>query len=272
MVINGQDAHEVAGRSAARAVELSAVGVHAGGRDIIRDLDLEVEPRRIVAVLGPTGIGKSTVLRLIAGLISADAGTVKIFGSTPAAAFDRVAMVFQTPRLLHWRTAQRNVEIGMEMRHIGDPASRAERSRSYLERVGLAHVADQKADSLSGGERQRVALARALAVDPDLILMDEPFSALDVRTREDLLELVLAIWAETGKTIVLVTHSPDEAALLADRVIVLGPPAGQVVADFENPLARPRALGDAALISFRDDLLATVRANQRGDASQDRSQ
>jgi NitT/TauT family transport system ATP-binding protein len=251
----------------AAAVELSDVGVHAGGRDIISGLDLAIEPRRIVAVLGATGIGKSTVLRVIAGLMAADSGTVKVFGSTPREAFDRVAMVFQTPRLLHWRTARRNVEIGMEMRYIGDPASRAERAESYLERVGLAHVANQKADSLSGGERQRVALARALAVDPDLILMDEPFSALDVRTREDLLELVLEIWDETGKTIVIVTHSPDEAALLADRVIVLGHPTGRVVADVENQFARPRDLGDADLIDFRNELLATVRASQAQDRS-----
>jgi ABC-type sulfate/molybdate transport systems ATPase subunit len=229
------------------------------------ELTLALDVARTVALVGPSGAGKTSVLRAIAGLAHPSAGRIELDDATwldVERGIDlrpeerSVGLVFQEYALFPHLSVRGNVAYGGR-----------ERVDELLERFHIAHLAEVRPGTLSGGERQRVALARALAVDPDLILMDEPFSALDVRTREDLLELVLEIWEETGKTIVIVTHSPDEAALLADRVIVLGHPTGRVVADVENQFARPRDLGDTDLVDFRNELLATVRASQAQDRS-----
>jgi NitT/TauT family transport system ATP-binding protein len=205
-------------------------------------------------------VGKSTLLRIVAGLLPATAGTVRL--NTPA---DRsrlaVALAFQDARLLPWRRVRRNVEFGVERLAVSR-RERRERAAAALDLVGLAHLADRWPHQLSGGQRQRVALARALAVQPYVLLMDEPFGALDAITRESLQDELLRVWQATGKTIVFVTHDIGEAVYLADRVVVLaGSPAGiRSTHRIEAPRPRARAHARQKLAAdrIRDDLGLTA--------------
>src|SRR6187431_2000781 len=209
----------------------------------LEHLSLEVAPREVVALIGPNGCGKSTLLRVLAGLIAPDTGSVATDGRPVVGPDPSVGLVFQEPRLLPWRTADENVRFPMEL--AGWPRDRqAARSAELLRLVGLREVAQAKPSTLSGGTRQRVAIARALALDPAALLLDEPFSALDALTRERFNAELLTLWQRTGTTIVLVTHAIPEAVFLADRVIVLSPRPGRVVADVRVDLARPRQLAD----------------------------
>ena len=209
----------------------------------LEHLSLEVAPREVVALIGPNGCGKSTLLRILAGLISPDAGSVTIDGRPVTGPDPSIGLVFQEPRLLAWRSVDDNVRFPMEL--AGWPRDRqAARSADLLGLVGLGEVAGARPSTLSGGTRQRVAIARALALDPAALLLDEPFSALDALTRERFNAELLTLWQRTGTTIVLVTHSIPEAVFLADRVVVLSPRPGRVVADVRVDLPRPRRLGD----------------------------
>ena len=202
---------------------------------------LSVADRQIVAVLGPNGCGKSTLLRCVGGLLTGDRGTVAIDGQVVAGSDPRVGFVFQEPRLLPWRDARSNVAFPLEL--AGTPArARDVRVDELLALVGMAEFAGARPHELSGGMRQRVAIARALALGPSVLLMDEPFSALDALTRERFGLELLRIWTETATTILLVTHSVPEAIFLADRVVVLSPRPGQVAADIAVDLPRPRRL------------------------------
>jgi len=205
------------------------------------DIDFVVEAEELVAVLGPSGCGKSTLLNLIAGLLPPTTGSIWLDGDLPAARA-ATAMVFQEFALFPWRTVQANVEFGLEeMRVTAD--ERARRARRYLEMTGLAGFETKYPHELSGGMRQRVGIARALAVEPAVLLMDEPFSALDAQTRQLMQEELLAIWERTRKTIVYVTHNIHEAVYMADRVIVLSRRPGRVLAEIKVELPRPRAEG-----------------------------
>jgi len=206
-------------------------------------LDLMVEPGEIVALIGPNGSGKSTLLRVIAGLLVPDAGTASIDGARVAGPDARVGLVFQEPRLLPWRTTASNVAYPLELAGVGAHARR-ERVQSLLATVGLEAAAAQLPSQLSGGMRQRAALARTLALQPEVLLLDEPFSALDELTRERLNLELLAITAQRPTTVVLVTHSVQEAIFLADRVVVLSARPGRVVEEVRIALARPRSLVD----------------------------
>jgi NitT/TauT family transport system ATP-binding protein len=209
----------------------------------VEHLSLEVAPREVVALIGPNGCGKSTLLRILAGLVSPDAGSVTIDGRPVTGPDPSIGLVFQEPRLLAWRSVDDNVRFPMEL--AGWPRDRqAARSADLLGLVGLGEVAGARPSTLSGGTRQRVAIARALALDPAALLLDEPFSALDALTRERFNAELLTLWQRTGTTIVLVTHSIPEAVFLADRVIVLSPRPGRVVADVRVDLPRPRRLAD----------------------------
>lgn len=216
-----------AGQEADVVVRLEDIGLsHDGGRSfILRHVDLEIRRGEFVALLGPSGVGKSTLLRVIMGLVPPGEGRV-ILNSPPAAAHRPTAMVFQDAKLMPWRSVVRNVELGLEGLGLAAPQRRA-RAMAALELVGLADMAGRWPRQLSGGQRQRVGVARALTVEPDLLLMDEPFGALDAITRGALQLELLRIHERTQATVLFVTHDLEEALTLADRIIILeGRPAG----------------------------------------------
>jgi NitT/TauT family transport system ATP-binding protein len=206
---------------------------------VLDEVSFGVPSGGITAVLGPNGSGKSTLLRLIGGLIPVDGGSISIDGTAVAAVDERVGLVFQEPRLLPWRTTLDNVAFPLELAGV-DRDARLDRARELLELVGVAGFADAYPHQLSGGMRQRVAIARALARDPQILLLDEPFSALDALTRERFNDELLSLWQRTAKTIVVVTHSIPESVYVADEVVVLSASPGRVVARVPVPLARPR--------------------------------
>jgi len=226
-------------------------------------VSLTVEAEEFVALLGPSGCGKSTLLSIVAGLLAPTAGAVYFDG--PAEAPATTAMVFQEFALFPWRTAQRNVEFGLE--ELGVPrAERARRARRYIELTGLAGFERRYPHELSGGMRQRVGIARALAVEPAVLLMDEPFSALDAQTRLLMQEELLALWDQTRKTILYVTHNIHEAVYLADRVIVLSRRPGRVLAEIPIELKRPRTeamMGEPAFIDAADRIWALIKTQAR---------
>jgi NitT/TauT family transport system ATP-binding protein len=229
-------------------------------------IDLAVHADELLAVLGPSGCGKSTLLSLVAGLLSPTEGTIWLDGET-AAAPAPTAMVFQEFALFPWRTVQRNVEFGLE--ELGVPsAERARRAAQWIAATGLAGFEAKYPHQLSGGMRQRVGIARALAVEPAVLLMDEPFSALDAQTRLLMQEELLAIWERTRKSIVYVTHNIHEAVYMADRVVVLSRRPGRVLAEIKIELDRPRTermLGEPAFVAAAERIWSLIR-DQAADA------
>jgi NitT/TauT family transport system ATP-binding protein len=237
-----------------QAIRLAGLrfGFPVGGHpvEVLGGIDLAVERGSVVALVGPNGCGKSTLLRVIAGLLPAAGGVVEVDGRPVTGPDSRVGLVFQEPRLLPWRSSEANVAFPLEVGGHG-PAERAARARELLGLVGLRDWAGARPGELSGGMRQRVAIARALALEPSVLLLDEPFSALDALTRERFNLELLRLWERIGATIVLVTHSIPEAVFLADRVVVLSPRPAVVAADLPVELARPRRLADldAAIVT-----------------------
>jgi NitT/TauT family transport system ATP-binding protein len=222
-----------------------AFETRSGGRlPVLDGIDLEVPGGGIVALIGPNGCGKSTLLRVIAGLLRPGAGEARLDGTPIAGPDPRIGLVFQEPRLLPWRSAAANITYPLEL--AGWPSARRVDRLSALTRlVGLdPAVSSSRPSELSGGTRQRVALARALALEPEVLLLDEPFSALDALTRERFDLELLRLWDRAATTIVMVTHSIPEAILIADRVIVMSPRPGRVVADIAVDLPRPRSIAD----------------------------
>ena len=204
-------------------------------------LDLAVGQGEFLAIVGPSGCGKSTLLRLIAGLLAPSAGSVALFGARVTRPQTRLGIVFQSPVLLEWRTILDNVLLQLELRGE-DPKPRRARALELLRSVGLAEFADRYPRELSGGMRQRASIVRALIHDPPLLLMDEPFGALDALTREQMRVDLEALWLATRKTVVFITHSIDEAVLLADRVIVMSARPGRIAREMRIDLPRPRGL------------------------------
>jgi NitT/TauT family transport system ATP-binding protein len=245
----------------APAIEFEHVMRSFGTEKIYRDLTFTLQNGEFACIVGPSGCGKSTALRLIGGLLAASSGRIAIAGEPPEKAWDRIAYVFQSPRLTPWRNAIQNVTLAEELRFgRARKHERPVRARALLDLVGLGEAAEKYPFMLSGGERQRVAIARALAVDPDIVLMDEPFSALDPNTRRKLRAEIVEIWRKTSKTVVFVTHDIEEALVLADRILVLSTKPSSVVHELTITEPRPRFLdSNAVLQRYRADLLEIFR-------------
>jgi NitT/TauT family transport system ATP-binding protein len=236
----------------------------AGGRTAvpaILDISFAVEPATFVALLGPSGCGKTTILRIVDGLIRGDAGRVEVFGATPEPGPD-IGFVFQTFRLIPWASVQDNVEFGLKSMPLGR-AERRERANHHLELVGLTAFRNAFPRELSGGMRQRVALARALATEPGILLMDEPFASIDAQTRELMQIELMRIWTLRRPVVLFVTHSVDEAIILADRILLLGPRPGRVIESVDVELERPRwaydARAEARYVELRSYLSGQMR-------------
>jgi NitT/TauT family transport system ATP-binding protein len=206
---------------------------------VLGDVTFDVRQGEVVSLIGESGCGKTTLLKIIQGLIRMDGGIVLVDGVTVTRPGRDRGFVFQHASLLPWRNALHNVEFGLELQGI-PAAERTQRARKLLGLVGLERAADQYPHQLSGGMQQRIGLARALAIDPAILLMDEPFSALDAQTREVLQAELLRIHAETAKTTLFVTHDLDEAIYLSDRVVVLAARPGRVVEEIDIRFAHPR--------------------------------
>jgi NitT/TauT family transport system ATP-binding protein len=232
--------------------------------DALTGVTFTVEADELVAVVGPSGCGKSTLLNLLAGLLQPDAGTIDFEGPLRAGR-PATAMVFQEFALFPWRTAQSNVEFGLE--ESGVPArERHAIARRFIDLTGLGGFETRYPHQLSGGMRQRVGIARALAVDPAVLLMDEPFSALDAQTRQLMQEELLAIWARTRQTILYVTHNIHEAVFMADRVVVLSRRPGQVLEIVPVELPRPRVeamLAEAAFLGAVERIWSLIKSQAR---------
>lgn len=226
----------VHGSSAGAAVNLRRLELGFGGKTAA-NITLDIEPGEIVVFLGPSGCGKSTVLRALAGLLTPMSGEATVNGEPIGGNDSRCAMVFQEDALFPWRTALKNVQFPLGLRGVRGRAATTAATR-YLQQVGLQDYLDHLPSRLSGGMRQRVQLARTLACEPQVMLMDEPFGALDAQTRLDMQQLLISVWEQTQMTVLFVTHDVDEALLLADRVVLLTHrPA--TVADV-IPIERPR--------------------------------
>ena len=212
---------------------------YSSGRPVLQAVDLQVGKGEFVSLIGPSGCGKSTILKLISGLTAPSAGTIQVEGTTPRDAREMISFIFQDATLLPWRTVTSNVGLGLELERA-PAARRREEVAALLQVVGLGHVAHAYPRELSGGMKMRVSIARALATRPQILLLDEPFAALDEMTRERLNEELLRLRAERPWTGVFVTHSVAEAVFLATRIVVLAPDPGRVHAVLPVDLPFPR--------------------------------
>jgi NitT/TauT family transport system ATP-binding protein len=226
---------------------------------VLQDINLEVGTGEFVSLLGPTGCGKSTLLHIVAGLDRADSGQVLVNGrAINGPGVDRVA-VFQDPSLFPWLTVRENVEFGLKVRGV-PPDRRRETAFNYLRMVHLSRFADHYPKQLSGGMRQRASIARALALDPEILLMDEPFAAVDAQTRLVLVQEVQEIWVKTRKTILFVTHNLDEALFLSDRVALMSAKPGRIAGVFRVECSRPRDLSSPYLQALHERTMSHLEA------------
>jgi NitT/TauT family transport system ATP-binding protein len=225
-------------------------------------IDLDVYAGEFVCLLGPSGCGKSTLLNILAGFVAPDAGTALAFGKPISGPGPERAMVFQEYALFPWMTVAENIGFGLRIKKT-PPARIDETVNGLLDKLSLRGFGDRFPKDLSGGMRQRVAIARALAVDSPVLLMDEPFGALDALTRRSMQDDLLQLWADYRKTVVFVTHGIDESVLLADRVIVMTYRPGTVKRTVEVALPRPRQAGSPAFVKLLSELTDLVREEQR---------
>jgi NitT/TauT family transport system ATP-binding protein len=276
--VTGNQSSNIERTSGIRIVVSDVRRVYDTGVVALDGVSLDVPPGQFVAILGPSGCGKSTLLRLVAGLDCAQGGTVDVqhpafggsvldYASTSSSRLPRpdIAYVFQDAHLLPWRNVLRNVELPLELMRLDRPARR-QRAMNALARVGLADAVDRYPAQLSGGMRMRVSLARALVTEPKLLLLDEPFAALDEITRQDLDEQLRQLWAETGVTVIFVTHSTGEAVFLAERAVVLSKRPGRIVEDRMIDLPRERTPDTRATAEFARETRAVYQALARGGA------
>jgi NitT/TauT family transport system ATP-binding protein len=212
-------------------------------------LSLTIDSREFFAILGPSGCGKSTLLNVIAGFEKSDTGEVRLDGQLVRQPGPDRAVVFQEPGLMPWLTVRENIEYGLKLQGLS-PAERRDRAMHYLKMVHLSKYADARPHELSGGMKQRVSIARALALEPRILLMDEPFSALDAQTRDLLHDELQRIWIETHVTVIFVTHNINEAVYLADKILIMTAPPGQVKRVLRVPFAPPRQKTSSDLSVF----------------------
>lgn len=223
----------------------------------LQDINLTVEPGEFVCLLGPSGCGKSTLLELLAGLQHPTEGEVLLDGARLKGPSRKLGVVFQDPSLYPWRTIEQNVGLGLELAGVGK-AERKERVQAFLGMVGLQGFGGKYPHQLSGGMKQRAGIARALVGSPEVLLMDEPFGAVDHLTRLQLQSDLLRIWQESKKTVVFVTHDVSEAVFLADRIVLLSPRPGRIQRIFPIALPRPRKLDDPSLLKIQNDIYSAI--------------
>ena len=229
----------------------------------VRDVDLRVGTGEFVSVVGPTGCGKSTLLNVGAGLLAPSSGRVQVFGQDLVGINPRAGYMFQAESLMPWRTALGNVMAGLEFRGTPRPEARA-LAEQWLRRVGLGGFGDRYPHQLSGGMRKRTSLAQTLALDPDIILMDEPFSALDIQTRQLMENEVLDLWAKKRKAVLFITHDLDEAIAMSDRVVIMSAgPAARLIGEFTIDIARPRDVAEVKMTPRFVELHAAIWAQLR---------
>ena len=256
----------------APALRLDGVACTFASRDdasqrysAVRDVTLTVGAGEFVAVVGPTGCGKSTLLNVAAGLLAPSLGTVEVFGAPLSGINTRAGYMFQADSLMPWRTALQNVMAGLEFRGVPLTEARA-RAEDWLKRVGLGGFGNRYSHQLSGGMRKRSSLAQTLALDPDMILMDEPFSALDIQTRQLMENEVLALWSAKKKAVLFITHDLDEAIAMSDRVVVMSAgPASHPIGEFTVDLARPRDVAEIKTSPHFVELHAAIWAVLRDE-------
>ncbi|MEW6465625.1 MAG: ABC transporter ATP-binding protein [Pseudomonadota bacterium] len=213
----------------------------------VRDVDLTVGAGEFVSVVGPTGCGKSTLLNVAAGLLVPSTGTIRAFGEPVTGVNRRAGYMFQAESLMPWRTARDNVAAGLEFRGVPVAQARAQ-AEDWLRRVGLGGFGDRYPHQMSGGMRKRASLAQTLVLDPDIILMDEPFSALDIQTRQLMENEVLSLWSAKRKAVLFITHDLDEAIAMSDRVVVLSAgPGSHPIGEFSIDIPRPRDVAEVKM-------------------------
>jgi len=232
------------------------------GQVVFDDLSFSVEPGEFVAVLGPSGCGKSTLLNLLSGFLKPSRGEITINGELVRPEHPSLGYIFQSPQLFPWLSVIDNIQFGLKMAGVLSQKEQVEKARYYLQVVGLSAVAERFPHQLSGGMRQRVSLARALATEPQLLLADEPFSALDAMTRRHMNEELLRLRARFGQTVLFITHDIDEAVFLADRVVVLGrAPQGvdsEHIIDLPYPRSFPETPRTPRFFEYREHLLDRI--------------
>src|SRR5499427_3514607 len=256
----------------ARKLEISHLGKSFGDLQALQDINVAVERGEFISVVGPSGCGKTTFLRIVAGLELASAGEVLLDGRAVRGPGGDRGFVFQTDNLLPWRTVFANAIIGREVAGQVGPAER-QRTLELLRLVGLEGFENYHPRQLSGGMRQRVNLARALAINPEVLLMDEPFSALDAQTREIMQTELLRIWEQGRKTVLFVTHQIDEAVFLSDRVLVFARRPGRVQENVEVTLPRPRTLAikrTPEFVSYVDRIWRLIEDDVRASVIEER--
>lgn len=237
------------------------------GATVFEHFSFYAEDGEFVVLLGPSGCGKSTLLNLLAGFTQPLQGNIQVYGTSIRPENARLGYVFQQPQLFSWLSALENVRFGLRMAHRGDKGQQRAIARRYLERVGLGHAADLFPHEMSGGMQQRVSLARVLALEPQVLLMDEPFAALDAITRGQMNEETLRLWSELGQTTLFITHDIEEAVFLADRVIVLNLAPRGIHSELVINLPRPRSNIETrqlpAFQAYRNELLHRISAVMR---------
>ncbi|MDI6836428.1 ABC transporter ATP-binding protein [Ciceribacter thiooxidans] len=252
-------------RQAKSMVSIDSVTMSFGAYVAVQDVNLRVADGEFLAIVGPTGCGKSTILNAIAGLLKPSSGTVSIDGQPVRGVQNDIGYLFQQDALLPWKTALENVELGPMFKGVGT-AERREQSMKWLAKVGLKGFEHRYPHQLSGGQRKRVQMAQALITGPKVILMDEPFSALDIHTRHLMQNELLRLWQEERRAVVMITHDLEEAIALGDRVVVLAAgPRSRVIDSFPVDLERPRDVAEIKLDPRFMDLYRNIWSSLRGE-------